>query len=254
MADYHFVYKDLEGTSTEWDDIQTRLGNKAAKPAPFKPPAWEAAEDEESKTKNKEWMRSKTADELEELADDPDLDDDRFLEEYRKKRMAELASKARKARFGSVLPITGADFIREVSQAPSDVWVVVHLYKDGNPLSELLGQCFDELAGKYSGTKFVKIVSTDCIKDYPDVNLPTVLIYNDTNVKASLVGLHHFGGRRCTPEDVAFKLCQVGPVLTGPGDDGDGSQEAIKQKVQRDYIEKLVTKHEQRQDDSEDDE
>lgn len=49
----------------------------------------------------------------------------------RKKRIAELASKARKARFGSVLPITGADFIREVSQAPSDVWVVVHLYKDG---------------------------------------------------------------------------------------------------------------------------
>lgn len=83
MADYHFVYKDVEGTSTEWDDIQTRLGNKPAKPAPFKPPAWEAAEDEESKPKNKEWMKSKTADELDELADDPDLDDDRFLEEYR---------------------------------------------------------------------------------------------------------------------------------------------------------------------------
>lgn len=82
---------------------------------------------------------------------------------------------------------------------------------DRNPLSELLGQCFEELAGKYSGTKFVKIISTDCIKDYPDVNLPTVLVYNDTNVKASLVGLHHFGGRRCTPEGWScFPLISMG--------------------------------------------
>ncbi|RYQ96004.1 hypothetical protein Ahy_B08g091432 [Arachis hypogaea] len=36
-----------------------------------------------------------------------------------------------KLRFGSVVPISGSDFVREVSQAPSDVWVVVILYKDG---------------------------------------------------------------------------------------------------------------------------
>lgn len=35
------------------------------------------------------------------------------------------------ARFGSVVPISGSDFVREVSQAPPDVWVVVMLYKDG---------------------------------------------------------------------------------------------------------------------------
>ncbi len=52
----------------------------------------------------------------------------------RKKRVAELREVARKARFGSVQSITGSDFIREVSQAPPDVWVVVHLYKDGSVL------------------------------------------------------------------------------------------------------------------------
>lgn len=35
------------------------------------------------------------------------------------------------SRFGSVVPIAGSDFIREVSQASPDVWVVVLLYKDG---------------------------------------------------------------------------------------------------------------------------
>lgn len=38
---------------------------------------------------------------------------------------------AKVAKFGWVIPISGSDFVREVSQAPPDVWVVVLLYKDG---------------------------------------------------------------------------------------------------------------------------
>lgn len=49
----------------------------------------------------------------------------------RKKRLAELRESAKVARFGTVIPISGSDFVREVSQAPSEVWVVVILYKDG---------------------------------------------------------------------------------------------------------------------------
>lgn len=52
----------------------------------------------------------------------------------RKKRLAEIQEAAKVLRFGSVIPISGSDFVREVSQAPSDVWVVVILYKDGYDL------------------------------------------------------------------------------------------------------------------------
>lgn len=45
---------------------------------------------------------------------------------------------AKVLRFGSVIPISGSDFVREVSQAPSDVWVVVFLYKDGYAIRHLL--------------------------------------------------------------------------------------------------------------------
>lgn len=38
---------------------------------------------------------------------------------------------AKIARFGAVIPISGSDFVWEVSQAPEDIWVVVVLYKDG---------------------------------------------------------------------------------------------------------------------------
>ncbi|KAI5656644.1 hypothetical protein M9H77_25437 [Catharanthus roseus] len=241
MADYHFVYKDVEGASTQWDDIQRKLGNLPPKPAAFKPPPFTPAEDQDSKPKDKAWIDDKTEEELEDLEDD--LDDDRFLLEYRKKRLDEMREAAKIAKFGSVMPISGSDFVREVSQAPSDVWVVVILYKDSYPDCELLLQCVEELARKYPATKFVKIISTDCIPNYPDCNLPTVLVYNNGAVKANYVGLHSFG-RRCTPEGVALVLCQSDPVLNDGQGGGEQSKKDVLDGVRRRFIEKVVAEHE----------
>ncbi|PRQ58467.1 putative thioredoxin-like protein [Rosa chinensis] len=58
-------------------------------------------------------------------------------------------------------------------------------------------QCLEDLATKYSATKFVKIISTYCIPNYPDHNLPTLLVYNNGTVKANHIGLRNFGWR-CT--------------------------------------------------------
>ncbi|KAL7232750.1 hypothetical protein ACSBR2_010708 [Camellia fascicularis] len=118
-----------------------------------------------------------------------------------KKRLAEIRETAKVQRYGSVIPISRSNFVREVSQSPPDVWVVVILYKDGYPECGILLQCLEELATKYPATKFVKIISTDFIPNYPNRNLPTLLVYNNGVVKANYVGLHNFG-RRCTPEDI----------------------------------------------------
>ena len=79
MADYHSTYKGPEGQTTQWDDIQRKMGNLPAKEPvkaadPFMP--------ERAETKNKEWVDSKAVDELAEL--DDEFDDDRFLEQYRR--------------------------------------------------------------------------------------------------------------------------------------------------------------------------
>ncbi|XP_028778116.1 phosducin-like protein 3 [Neltuma alba] len=247
MADYHFVYKDVEGASTQWDDIQRKLGNLPPKPPAFKPPPFTPAPDEDSVPKDKAWIDDKTEQELEELEDD--LDDDRFLEEYRKKRLAEMREQAKVLRFGSIIPISGSDFVREVSQAPPDVWVVVHLYKEGIPECGLLMQCLEELATRYPATKFVKIISTDCIPNYPDRNLPTLLVYNNGAVKANYVGLHAFG-RRCTPEGVALVLCQSDPVLNDGQSRDEQSRKAVIDGVRKRFIEKVVAEHEERDDGS----
>ncbi|KAL7232053.1 hypothetical protein ACSBR2_010131 [Camellia fascicularis] len=53
MANFHFVYKDVEGASNQWDNIQRKLGNLPPKPPAFKPPSFKPAEDEDSKHKDK---------------------------------------------------------------------------------------------------------------------------------------------------------------------------------------------------------
>lgn len=239
MGDYHFVYKDVEGASTQWDDIQRKLGNLPEKPPAFKPPPFTPASDQDSIPKDKSFIDSKTEEELEFLEDDLDLDDDRFLQEYRKKRLTEMREATKTVRFGSVVPISGSDFVREVSQAGPDVWVVVLLYKDGYAECGVLMKCLEELAVKYPGTKFVKIVSTDCIPNYPDHNLPTLLVYNNGAVKANYAGLRSFG-RRCTPEGVALVLCQSDPVLNDGQGGTDRSRDSVIEGVRRKLIEKVV--------------
>ncbi|KAH6790995.1 Thioredoxin superfamily protein [Perilla frutescens var. frutescens] len=237
MADYHFVYKDLEGASTQWDDIQAKLGNLPPKKPAFKPPSFSPAEDN---PKDKVWIDGKTEEELEDLEDD--LDDDRFLEEYRKQRLVEMREAAKIAKFGSVIPISGSDFVREVSQAPQDVWVVVLLYKDGFSECRLLLECLEDLARRYPATKFVKIISTECIPNYPDCNLPTILVYNNSAVKATHVGAHSFG-RRCTPESVSLVLCQSDPVLND-GHGGEQSRDAVLDGVRKKFLERVVRERE----------
>jgi hypothetical protein len=76
----------------------------------------------------------------------------------------------------------------------------------------LLAECFSQLAAKHSHSRFVKIISTECIAGYPDANLPTVLIYHEGKCVKTLAGLAIWGGKRASAECVqpiagACNLC-----------------------------------------------
>lgn len=78
MTEYHTAYKRGEGESTQWEDIQRRLGNydkpePAWKPDPFSPA--------QATSKDREWIDGQSADRLEAAEDD--FGDDQFLEQYR---------------------------------------------------------------------------------------------------------------------------------------------------------------------------
>ena len=110
------------------------------------------------------------------IDDDEDIDDDAFFEEYRRKRMAEMRQNCQ------VTEISRPDFCKEVTEASARCPVIVHLYNDSVEESVLLKQRIRTAASQYPRIKFVEIVASRCIPDYPDGLVPTILYYRDGNV------------------------------------------------------------------------
>ncbi|KAJ9528888.1 hypothetical protein QJQ45_000450 [Haematococcus lacustris] len=258
MTEYHTIYRGLPGDTTQWGDIQRKLGNLPQRAPVWKPAKWTPEADE---PQGAALIDSKDAGELSDL--DDQFSDDRFLEEYRQRRVQELRTAACRPRFGSVELIRASEFVQKVTQASAGgcsnrsacaamhtdssswvvpsastgaarsaqvqgcstdelrgstqmasahvahgssaqpqgpLWVVVQLFKDGHGPSALMSSCIDELAARYPNTKFVRIISTECIPKYPDAHLPTLLVYHAGECVKHLVGLAMHGGNRATPE------------------------------------------------------
>lgn len=68
------------------------------------------------------------------------------------------------------------------------------------PLCELLNSHIEHLAKKFPATKFLKSVSTTCIPNFPDKNLPTIFIYCEGDMKAQIAGPLSFGGTSLTKD------------------------------------------------------
>ena len=78
MADDHTVYKGPEGRTTQWEDIQRKMGNLPPKEPPSKPDPWTP---DKGDARDADWLDSRDEKELEDLEDE--FEDDRFLEQYR---------------------------------------------------------------------------------------------------------------------------------------------------------------------------
>eukprot|EP01027_Heterolobosea_sp_BB2_P001439 GEZU01002182.1.p1 GENE.GEZU01002182.1~~GEZU01002182.1.p1 ORF type:complete len:235 (-),score=102.77 GEZU01002182.1:241-945(-) len=192
--------------TTEWEDALVRHGILPPAEVEITEEAIQDMVDEAAR--NYDPLAHKTLDELDELEDE---EDERILEEYRQKRIAEMKNAALRNRYGSVMHISSSEFVDEVTNAPKDTWVVLHLYA-GNPEDQIVEHCFGILAKKFRATKFLRIKGCDCIKGYPDRNCPTILVYYNGELKRQWVKLDPFAGKRTTPEDFEWALAKVGAV------------------------------------------
>ena len=179
--EYHTVYTDLNPVETEWDELQRKHGNLPDKPKRAPAPKWTPAEDA-TRSFRLDTDAIDTVDNtddietLRDMEDDETMQDSRFLEAYRQERMRQLQASATGrgsdlkivAKFGSLQHIQGSEFVKEVTEASQGAWVVCHLYKDAVEDCGILNQCLGALAAQYRSTKFVKIVSTQCIPDFDD--------------------------------------------------------------------------------------
>lgn len=199
---------------TEWNDILRKKGI-----LPPKDSLQDSEQDAEEEQRALQQSVVKTYEDmtLEELEDNEDEfneEDERAIEMYRQQRLAEWKATQLKNQFGEVLEISGKDYVQEVTRASKGLWVVLHLYKQGIPLCALINQHFSGLARKFPNVKFVKAISTTCIPNYPDRNLPTVFVYLDGDIKAQYIGPLVFGGMNLTRDELEWKLAESGAVKT----------------------------------------
>lgn len=66
------------------------------------------------------------------------------------------------------------------------------------PMCKLVEQFFTILASKFPATKFLKSISSVCIPNYPDKNLPTIFIYRDGDLRKQFVGPNELRGLNLT--------------------------------------------------------
>lgn len=201
---------------TEWNDILRKKGILPPKES-LAELEKEAAEKEEQALLQQSVVKTyedMTLEELEENEDEFNEEDERAIELYRQQRLAEWKATQLKNKFGEVLEISGKDYVQEVTRAGDDLWVILHLYKQGIPLCSLINQHLSGLARKFPDVKFVKAISTTCIPNYPDRNLPTLFVYLGGDIKAQFIGPLVFGGMNLTIDELEWKLSESGAIKT----------------------------------------
>lgn len=199
------------GETTEWEDILVGKGIIKARET-----QGESLEKRDEALREAEASRARdrvakaTVDDLDAELDD-DFDDDRVLERLRAARIAEMKARRAAERFdGGVHEISRDEYENEVNRASKDAWVILHLYKDSIETSRLMGQVLARVAAKHKAVKFLKIVSTACIENWPDAHLPTLFCYHDGEMRKQLIGLAHSGGKGITPDLLEWTLSQHG--------------------------------------------
>ncbi|KAK5640235.1 hypothetical protein RI129_011046 [Pyrocoelia pectoralis] len=200
---------------TEWNDVLRAKGiippkEKEVTEEDLVTMLEQTIEDKQAATKGKN-MSDMNLDELDELEDS---EDEGILLEYRRKRIAEIKALADKSKFGTVLEISAQDYVHEINKAGEGVWVILHLYKQGIPLCALINQYMNNLATKFRTVKFVKSISTTCIPNYPDKNLPTIFIYFEGEMKKQLVGPIELRGPNMTQDEFEYLIGKTGAIPT----------------------------------------
>lgn len=76
-------------------------------------------------------LKLKGKEALDEMAeDDPDLEEDEYLQQYRDARLQEMKKKHEASKFGSVKEFDKTQWEIEVTRAPENVFVLIHLHQD----------------------------------------------------------------------------------------------------------------------------
>uniref|UniRef100_A0A8C8AIE7 Phosducin like 2 n=1 Tax=Otus sunia TaxID=257818 RepID=A0A8C8AIE7_9STRI len=119
----------------------------------------------------------------------------------------------RRQKYGKLREICGEQYVKEVTNAPEDVWVIIHLYQSSSPVCLLVNEHLSLLAKHFPEVKFLKAIVNSCILNYHDRCLPTILVYKTAEIKGRF-GVAEWGGIYLKVEELEWKPAEVGAIET----------------------------------------
>ena len=166
-------------------------------------------------------------------------DEEEALARIRERRVRELKLKTATERFGDVVALQRAEFMREVKDASASgglggapMSVVLELFKPGLERSVSTSRALDEVAKAHPHVKFVRMVSDHCIENWPDGRVPAVFVYEGGALVGQLIGFVECGAGDARLLDAALRVLKV-PLGRSAGggrdedeDDDDDEREA----------------------------
>ncbi|KAM6071931.1 LOW QUALITY PROTEIN: phosducin-like protein 2 [Theristicus caerulescens] len=142
-----------------------------------------------------------------------EADDRKAIEMYRQQRLQEWKCLQRMQKYGELRELCGKQYVKEVTNAPEDVWVVIHLCRSSIPMCLLVNGHLSLLARKFPEVKFLKAIVNSCIQNYYEI-LPTILVYKTGEVKGRFIGAAECGGIYLKVEELEWTLAEVGAIET----------------------------------------
>ncbi|NWW85511.1 PDCL2 protein, partial [Rhynochetos jubatus] len=152
--------------------------------------------------------------ELQEAEDDFEEADRSAVEMYRQQCLQEWKYLRRRQKYGELREICGERYVKEVTNVPEDVWVIIHLYRSSIPMCLLVNEHLSLLAIKFPEVKFLKAIVNSCIHNYHDRCLPTILVYQSGEMKGRFIGVAECGGMYLQVEELEQKLAEVRKIET----------------------------------------
>ena len=189
---------------TEWDSILKKHGIKKDTGNSKKTEEWVDEEEKQREAKEKR-LNNATMDELDELEDDEDED---FLEKYRQARLKEMQASAmvNQKMVSGIPEISKNQWKDEVTESSKKGKVCVLLYKPGDDWSALLERNLIRVASKFPSVKFVKIVYSTAVSNFPEKSVPALLIYDGDKPIKQIIGVAVYSASKMTPEIVEWVL------------------------------------------------
>ena len=134
-------------------------------------------------------------------------DEEEFMKSYREKRISEMMmmqkeekdekeEKNNNFRNEYVMHVSREQWTKEVTLISHSNPVLVLLTKENSKACYPLERVMEDVAREYrtSRTKFRRAEARDIIPNYPERNVPTLILYRNGDVVENIVGIEQFGG------------------------------------------------------------